>query len=112
MLCATYHAVVSQKHHVLVEELLNHLEMKIMINIEHKMEQLEDRLISKISPTLEKRDTEIRVNITFLSMIGCYTSRTMSAKTCANMDICLVNNLNLYLLEFLGSKLLTTNQSH
>ena len=49
MLCATYHAVVSQKHHVLEEELLNQLETKIMTNIKHEIEQLEDRLISKIA---------------------------------------------------------------
>ena len=67
VLLATHHAVLSQKNdHVVVKELINELETKF----KQEMAQLEERLISKISPTLEKQETKNQVNIIFLLMSG------------------------------------------
>ena len=63
VLLATCHVAVSQKlDNLVVEERINQLETKIMTNIKQEMAQLEERLISKISP-LEKQETKNQVNI-------------------------------------------------
>ena len=63
LLLATHHAVVSQKHdYIVVKELINQLETKIMTNIKQEMAQLEERLNSQ---TLEKQETKNQVNKIF-----------------------------------------------
>ena len=62
VLLVTRHVAVSQKHdNLVVEERINQLEAKIMTNIKQEMTQLEERLISKLSPTLEKQETKNQV---------------------------------------------------
>ena len=75
VLLATHHVGFSQKcDHGVEEHLINQLHSKMMTNmkkiIKHEMAQLEERLISKFSPTLETHDTKYRVNMTFLSVSG------------------------------------------
>ena len=77
VLLATHHVAFSQKYDQEVEEhLINQLESTMMTNIKNinkrEVAQLEERLISKFSQTLETHDSKYRVNMTFLSVSASY----------------------------------------